>query len=48
MRRRLNAVTLEVTKSTDRKFVDIGLKAIAPVLVFYLQYDFVKQGTSEA
>ncbi|WMV18115.1 hypothetical protein MTR67_011500 [Solanum verrucosum] len=42
MRRRLNAVTLLVPKASDRKFVEIGLKTIAPVLVFYLQYDFVK------
>lgn len=42
VRRRLNVVTLLVLKAVDRKFVDVGLKNIALVLVFSLQYDCVK------
>ncbi|WMV54297.1 hypothetical protein MTR67_047682 [Solanum verrucosum] len=42
MRNRLNVITLLVLKAADRKFTDIGLKNTAHVLVFSLQYDFVK------
>ncbi|KAH0645126.1 hypothetical protein KY284_033010 [Solanum tuberosum] len=45
MRKRLNVITLLVVKAADRKFIDIVLKNIAHLLIFSLEYDFVKSST---